>query len=222
MPEYKLEELFEKISKLAEEIPASINEQSEVLGTDPQVLQLSLPLDKKEKSYLFSEKEEAPAFQRKPKGPFTKKEPKIHAQHYVEEHAVCTEGSERVEEVEEWDIKVEGSGYFDAKGNYIMEHDQEPEPEQEPKQAEELSSNEEDWITVQDAKGRKKNPNKGKSQSASETSAERPVKTKLAVHAPSTASSSRRSTAHDESETDSEGFTVVKERKPKAATRTRK
>ncbi|KAI5189011.1 hypothetical protein NECID01_0366 [Nematocida sp. AWRm77] len=225
MNKCKLEEIFEHINKLVEEIPSTINEHSEILGTDPQTLQISLPLSSKEKVYLKPETDSV-YFQKRSKGRFPGKEVRVHTQYYAEEYGMEIEEVERTEEVEEWDIKIEGKGRFDQNGNYVMddsameqientEKDQEPAQE---KSKEEPSSTEEDWIMVQDGKSKKKPVHKGKPhihkpdvQKTGKVSRDRELAGASTSQHPHYSSKKDVSEEH----TDNDGFTVVKDRKSK-------
>jgi len=226
-----IEETFEKMNQMEEEIPSSINEESEIIGEDLQVLQMTILLLPKEKGCLFDPFHHGNKTKRQGK-PYAPKEPRNRTEYATQrprapgatneenrffskhrEDAYEEEMTmEMLEEAAEWDREVEGAGRFDEKGNFVLD-----EPEKE-----ESSSTSEDWITVKSSKEKKKR--QGKEDVTEEytaipvpVQAQAPVETKAAHEA-----QSQKKKEETEEDTDSEGFTVVKEKKNKASRRFKK
>lgn len=174
-----IEEAYNKLRKLEEQIPAYLNEESDIIGTDPQELNISFPPSVKERGCINTQ---AP-----------KKKAKEHKPEEVKE--------EVKEEVEEWDMRVEAAGRFDEKGNFILE---EPPVQDE-------SSNGEDWVTVEIKTKKKKQ--KEKEDQVTYTAVQVTEKKPAARGQKKT--SPKPKETKEESDTDSEGFKVVHDRKSK-------
>ncbi|OAG29085.1 hypothetical protein NEDG_01224 [Nematocida displodere] len=190
-----LDELFGKIDSLEEHIPAFLNEDSEILGSDPQKLQLTRKLSQKEKTLLAT--------------PPAKRSYTVTYAVEEEVRVTTTPDGLRVdyEETEElgadepidWDIKVDGTGYFDAKGNYVKQEEEDSESDQD------------DWITVKGSKTKKKKTPVEEPLSYTAVQNITPPNPKK-VHAKTTVTQASKT----DPDTDSEGFTTVKDKKAKA------
>lgn len=173
----KIEEAYNQLRKLQEQLPSYLNDESEIIGTDPQELNISFPPSSKEKgciNFLLSKKKA--------------KEIKV---------------EEIKEEVEEWDMRAEAAGRFDEKGNFILE---ELPPQDE-------SSNGEDWVTV-DQKAKKKKQKEKEEQvtyTAVQTIEKKPAPAVKHPKKPVV----KPKESKEESETDSDGFKIVHDRKSK-------
>ncbi|KAI5190810.1 hypothetical protein NEMIN01_1212 [Nematocida minor] len=167
-----IEEAYSRISKLQEQLPLYLNEESEIIGADPQELHISLPPSTKERGCINS--------------PFPKKKTKD------------PKYEEAKEEPEEWDTKQECAGRFDEQGNFILE---EANPQEE-------FSTGEDWVTV-DLKTKKKKQ-KEKDEQLTYTAVQTLEQKKTAKLPKKNAPKSK-----EESDTDSDGFKVVHDKKSK-------
>ncbi|EIJ87385.1 hypothetical protein NEQG_02508 [Nematocida parisii ERTm3] len=91
-------EAYRAISKLEETIPAYLNDASDVIGSDPQELNILYPPSSKERGCISSGS------------------PKKKAKDSKLEKA-----REEIEEPEEWDTKEEVVGRFDEHGNFVVD-----------------------------------------------------------------------------------------------------
>ncbi|KAI5179832.1 hypothetical protein NEOKW01_0295 [Nematocida sp. AWRm80] len=142
-----LDGLLIELSKKQEQIPSFIEEDSFILGIDPLELQASLPIDIKEKAFLY-------------------KRPKNTA-HIVSKtyESLIIEEDEEGEDIKmEWETQEDLEGEFDAQGNFIIiQSTTEKEKEKEE------SSTGDDWITVKGKTKKKKTPKKTEPQTYTAT-----------------------------------------------------
>ncbi|KAI5166478.1 hypothetical protein NEIG_01720 [Nematocida sp. ERTm5] len=91
-------EAYRAISKLEETIPAYLNDASDIIGSDPQELNILYPPSSKERGCISSGSPKKKAKDSKPE-----------------------KAREEIEEPEEWDTKEEVVGRFDEHGNFVVD-----------------------------------------------------------------------------------------------------
>lgn len=174
-----IEDAYNRISKLQEEIPAYLNEESDVIGADPQELNISLPPLAKERGCMYF--------------PFSKKKSRDQR----------IEDPEEPEVPEEWDTREEAVGRFDEHGNFVLE---EATPAEE-------SSTGEDWIVVEQKTKKKKQKEREEPMTYTATQLIEPKKMQVPAKKPVV--KTRETEAKGESDTDSDGFKLVLDKRSK-------
>ncbi|KAH9385948.1 uncharacterized protein NEMAJ01_0844 [Nematocida major] len=104
----EIEEAYIRLSRKQEQIPAYLNEDSEIMGSDPLELCISHPITQKEKGCISHQ-------------PLHKKKPKDAKPSQKEEE-------KELDESVEWDTKEDGVGRFDEHGNFVIDSQTADEP----------------------------------------------------------------------------------------------
>ncbi|KAI5186619.1 hypothetical protein NEHOM01_1587 [Nematocida homosporus] len=219
-----LKDVLAEISQLEEHIPVFINEESDILGPDPKILQMSLPLNPKERNCLSYPILTPPKRSKIQVTTQTTTYTSVH-RHSLRSSPFLSDGEEMEEIGEEeavWDTKAECMGHFDDEGNFLLRQEQQETSEPLGRfddsgnfvmdQSQSESSTSEDWIVVEKSKTKKKRQSHPPAEAQSYTAVQNMPK-------PAPRSTSQRSIPVSDSlsDTDSEGFTVVKDKKSKSA-----
>lgn len=193
---------MEKILQLEEQPPRMLNPETHIFLSSPKVLHMTLPMSAKEQAFFRSPVPKRYKIKTQPREAFeeTHRRSETAEPAKEEEQAGPQAHEEEAKEALAWDVDIDNVGRFDHKGNFVVVPDKD-------------SDDGEDWVVVKSAKEKKRKEGHRR-EIVSNLHARAPpgpedLRDKAASHAPG---------ARDRpNETDSDGFTVVRGRKPKPA-----
>lgn len=227
-----LDEIAQALEKMDEAKPREIHEDSRILAPEPNALQINQPITSKERVFFA-----VPGNKGRQGGAAKGALSHLRSSTAASEKArVCDDREEAAggaEFAEEWDTCVDKPiGSFDDEGNFIVQDEKEQERETEeapPSEGERQidqekekidKENENEWTVVRDKQKKKPGAYNQKSGGMSYTAKQKPIGSKDVSDKLNLAAKTSPPAAQEEAggnpteDSDSEGFVLVKEKKP--------